>query len=237
MSNNTQSDRNFNVIIKGFGYINRVREINPNNGNPYLACDVALLQGVGDNVKNVRVNCVIRGRNAQQIVRSHFTSPEGKVVHPENTTVVASMTLGGITAQNFIYKKGDKKGQTGIALRSSLLSVSWLKIGNTVVDLETYDNGQTANGSSRPAASGQPGFAHEIQAEYDEYGCVRLTKDHPEFEARKQFLKDKGFTWDKQNSVWVRKDDGGVAESAAPQSMPPAGRFEDAGDWDDDIPF
>lgn len=244
MSNsNTQRDRKYNVITNGVGYINRIRKVQPEKGDPYLACDVALFQHVGDNVEYVRFSCVIRGRQAKEIIRTHFTSPGGEVVHPKDTVVVANMNLGGISVRKFVYRKGEKKGQTGISLRAALLSIKWLRIGDIEVDLEY--GGQTANGTARQAANGRPAFVREMLAEFDRKGHVSLSKDHPEFEARKAWLKENGFKWNAKKGVWVKPDTGDVAaEARAPQDPPPEAvpegardPFPDFDDFDDDIPF
>ena len=136
MTSNSQKNRVYNVTLDGFGYVNRIREVTPPNGETFLACDVALLQGAGDNVTHARFNCAIRGGSAIDLVRAHFTGPRGRVVHPENTTVVARMVLDGISARNFVYGKGEKKGQKGIALHSNLLIFRWLKIGTSIIDVD-----------------------------------------------------------------------------------------------------
>lgn len=244
MSNsNSQSDRKYNVITNGVGYINRIRKVQPEKGDPYLACDVALFQHVGDNIDYVRINCVIRGKQAKEIVWIHFTSPEGEVVHPKDTVVVANMNLGGLSARTFVYKKGEKKGQTGISLRAALLSIKWLKIGDIEVELES--GGQAANGTAGQADDGQPDFVQEMMAEYEKKGHVSLSKGHPEFEARKAWLKENGFKWNNKKGVWIKPDTGDfAAEAQAPQVPPPEAvpqgarePFPDFDDFDDDIPF
>ena len=211
MTNQTQNgnnDRTNNVIIQGLGFINRIKEVTPKSGDSYLACDVALLQGVGDNVDRVYLQCTVRGRNAIDIIRTHFTNAQGVVESPENTPVVAAMKLGGIKPELFVYQKGDKKGQNGIALRSVLLNITWLKVGGTVVNLDEAGQ-QAANGAAPQAqpgtSNGEPAFAQEMRNEYGQNGSVQLSKEHPEFEERRKFLKDKGFTWNKDQAAWVMK--------------------------------
>ena len=268
MTNSNQPDRATSVIINGLGYINRIRKVSPNNGQPYLACDVSLMQGTKNSVEYARFSCIIRGSNAKDIVRKYFTTPQGEVKSPE-APVVANMTLGGISAQNFVYRSGKRKGQTGIELKSALLSIKWLKIGNQVVELVLGE--QTANGTSPPAspaantiaddliADGVPAevathlamisddliadgvpveiatrlakrhaagqkrdFVSEMRAEYKQNRCIRLAKSHPQFEERKVFLKDQGFTWNNQTKAWVRKNRADSKPAPQEQSTAPA---------------
>lgn len=204
MSNTTQDDRYMSVIIDGWGYINRIRKIQPKQGPSYLACDVALKQSVGDKIDHVRFNCAIRGKKALEIIRQHFISPEGKVTCPEKTVITAHMTLGGITPEIFTYQKGDKKGQNGVALRSTLLGITSLKIGKHKVDLESDQSAANESPSqTQPVDNSEPAFVQELREEFGRNGCIRLSKDDPEFEERKAFLKAKGFIWDRQRGVWI----------------------------------
>ncbi len=215
---NGNSDRAYNVIVNGFGFLNRVREIKPQSGESYLACNVTLLHGVGDNVKHVRLDCIVRGKKALAIVRKHFTSPEGVVESPDKIPVVASMKFGGLTAELFDYKDQERAGQKGIALRTTLLDITWLKIGDTVIDLQSDQ--QEGNGNAHQAepatGNGEPAFVQEMRNEYGQNGSVKLSKDHPQFEERKAFLKNAGFRFNRQMTAWVMPDDAPAQPAPAP---------------------
>ena len=222
MSTNKTLGQVFNLIIAGFGYINRVREVAPQGAQPYLCADVALMEGVakdGDysSVNKTRLSCIVKGKEAQEIIRTHFTGPDGQVGSP-GVPVVASMQLGGLQPDTFTYQKGERAGETGVSLRSSLLKISWLKIGDTVVDLgqgdqevvEVQEAAQAAEGAepatdAAPAVEpGEPAYADELQAEYGEHGFVKLDPEHPEFQERKAYLKDQGFRWNGAEKHWTR---------------------------------
>lgn len=38
----------FDLHITGLGYLNRIREVKPKKGSPFLACDIAALNGPSD---------------------------------------------------------------------------------------------------------------------------------------------------------------------------------------------
>lgn len=253
MSNNTQNkDRQFSVIVTGVGYLNRIRLITPESGEPYLACDAALKQG-----KNgyARFACRILGKQAIETVRKHFTSPSGEVVHPKDTVVMAYVTCGGVTPRIFEFTKGKKKGEQGVALHSAMLSIRWLKIGDDVV-LQS-DPGQpdavgtASNAATVQATDGEPAYVAEMRAEYKQNGSVKLDKSHPEFEERKAFLKDQGFKWDRKAMAWVlpKNEGNGNAANTAPAAEPqkppvqaapvaaPEAAFWDFNGFDEDLPF
>lgn len=222
----TKSDRVVNVILSGIGFMNRIREVTPPNGAPYLACEMNLQHGVGKNTEDVRLNCNVKGSRANQIIRKHFTDASGTVTTPK-APVKATVTCGGLKADTFVYKQGRRKGETGVSLRSSLLTIQWLKIGNEIVELESDgDHGdRTENATSQPAqpsTDGKPAFA-EMRDEYKRNGCIALSKDHPEFEERKEFLRDNDFRWDRKKSVWVKKHQADDLSAPQEQSAAPAG--------------
>ena len=42
----TSSEKSyFDLHITGLGYLNRIREVKPKKGEPFLACDIAALNG------------------------------------------------------------------------------------------------------------------------------------------------------------------------------------------------
>lgn len=212
----------FNLILTGFGYINRVREVAPQGAQPYLCADVALMEGVAKDgdyspVNKTRLSTIVKGKEAQEIIRANFTGPDGQVASPK-APVVASMQLGGLQPDTFVYKKGERAGETGVSLRSSLLKISWLKIGDTVVELgqgdqevvEVPEAAQAAEGTdaandAAPAdETGEPAFADELQAEYGARGFVKLDPEDPEFQAQKAYLKRQGFRWNGAEKYWSK---------------------------------
>lgn len=240
MTSNTQlsnKDRRYNLTIQGYGYLSGIREIQPKSGEPFLACNVHLMQGDDDDVKFLSLRCIIRGRYAKDIVRAYFTTPQGEVKSPP-FDVEADMKLGGITAETFLYKSSHMKGQTGISIRSSLLSISTLKIGNTVIDVapgskvrtdipelagHVSDDSygaveQVRNGRDRKppmvfdrslmkSSRWMPSFASDLSDEFLENGSIKLDPNHARFEAQKNFLREQEFEYDPWINGWLRKND------------------------------
>ena len=56
----------YNVVTNEFRFINRIREVAPKGAEPYLACDLALMEDVatdGDysKVSYVRMSAIVKG--------------------------------------------------------------------------------------------------------------------------------------------------------------------------------
>jgi predicted Zn-dependent protease len=121
MSNN-ESPKYFDLHTTGIGYLNRVREVTPKEGSPFLSVTIAALRGSVDNVQYTHFECRVSGRQAQQVVRQVKPAVEGKL------KVLIGFTLSDLYAEPFTFKSGDKAGETGVSLKARLLRVSWAKV-------------------------------------------------------------------------------------------------------------
>jgi len=121
MSNN-ESTKYFDLHTNGIGYLNRVREVTPEEGTPFLSVTIAALRGSVDNVQYTQFECPVSGKKAQEILRQLKSAVEGKL------KVLIGFTLSDLNAESFTYKNGDKAGETGVSLKARLLSISWAKV-------------------------------------------------------------------------------------------------------------
>ena len=121
MSNN-ETTKYFDLHTNGIGYLNRVREVTPEEGTPFLSVTIAALRGSVDNVQYTYFECHVSGKKAQEIVRQLKSAVEGKL------KVLIGFTLSDLYAESFTYKNGDKAGETGVSLKARLLSIVWAKV-------------------------------------------------------------------------------------------------------------
>ncbi|MCP4286310.1 MAG: DUF3577 domain-containing protein, partial [Gammaproteobacteria bacterium] len=117
MSNN-ESQKYFDLHTTGIGYLNRVREVTPKEGNPFLSVTIAALRGSVEQAQYTHFECRVSGKQAQEIVRQIKPAVEGKL------KVLLGFTLSDLFGESFTYKHGDKSGETGISLKARLLRVS-----------------------------------------------------------------------------------------------------------------
>ena len=116
------NEKYFDLHTQGIGYLNRVREVTPKEGNPFLSVTIAALRGSVDNVQYTHFECTVSGKKAQEIVRQLMSAVEG------NSKVLIGFTLSDLNAESFTFKNGDKAGETGISLKSRLLRIAWAKV-------------------------------------------------------------------------------------------------------------
>ncbi len=121
MSNN-ESQKYFDLHTTGIGYLNRVREVTPKEGNPFLSVTIAALRGSVDNAQYTHFECRVSGIKAQKIVHQVKPAVEGKL------KVLIGFTLSDLYGETFTFKNGDKAGETGISLKARLLRVAWAKV-------------------------------------------------------------------------------------------------------------
>jgi predicted Zn-dependent protease len=121
MSTN-ETKKYFDLHTTGIGYLNRVREVTPREGTPFLSVTIAALRGSVDNAQYTHFECHVSGKQAQQLVRQLKPAVEG------NSKVLIGFTLSDLYAEAFIFKSGDKAGDTGISLKARLLRIAWAKV-------------------------------------------------------------------------------------------------------------
>ena len=121
MSNN-ESSKYFDLHTTGIGYLNRIREVTPKEGHPFLSVTIAALRGSVDNVQYTHFECRVAGRQAQEIIRQVEPALGG------NLKVLIGFTLSDLYAEAFTFKSGEKAGETGISLKARLLRLAWVKV-------------------------------------------------------------------------------------------------------------
>ena len=120
MSTN-ETRKYFDLHTTGIGYLNRIREVTPKEGTPFLSVTIAALRGSVDNAQYTHFECHVSGKQAQQLVRQLKPAVEG------NSKVLIGFTLSDLYAESFTFKSGDKTGETGISLKARLLRIAWAK--------------------------------------------------------------------------------------------------------------
>ena len=121
MSTN-ETKQYFDLHTTGIGYLNRVREVTPKEGSPFLSVTIAALWGSVDNAQYTHFECRVSGKKAQELVRQLKPAVEG------NLKVLIGFTLSDLYAESFTFKNGDKAGETGISLKARLLRLAWAKV-------------------------------------------------------------------------------------------------------------
>ena len=127
------SDKYFDLVTQGIGYLNRIREVTPASGEPFWSVRVAALRGRADDARYTHFDCRVAGKVAQEIVRQLEAAVQG------NLKVLIGFTLSDLYGESFTFKHGERAGETGVSLKARLLRISWAK-----VDGQPFYNEQAA---------------------------------------------------------------------------------------------
>ncbi len=128
--NTNESTKYFDLHTTGIGYLNRVREVTPEQGTPFLAVTIAAIHGSVSDVQHTYFECGVYGEQAQNIVRELKPAVEGE------SKVLIGFTLSDLRADAFTFTKGDKAGQTGVNLKARLIKIGWAKVDGKKVSIE-----------------------------------------------------------------------------------------------------
>ena len=120
----------FDLLTSGLGYINRVREDTPEEGNSFTSVTLAALRGSADNAQYTHFESRVAGRQAKAVVQELRSLIEG------DHKVLVGFTLSDLYPEVFTYKKGEKAGQTGISLKARLLRIGWAKVDGEPIEIE-----------------------------------------------------------------------------------------------------
>jgi len=204
MSDNTS--KYFDLHISGIGYLNRARIVEPKKGAPFLAVDITAIHGDSADPQKTRFDCRVSGAEAKKVIEQFMPqiNDQGRMAADGTTLrhkVLAGFRLGDLYTDVFTYDKGDKKGTTGVSLKARLLLLDWVKVdGKTVYQAKVETSAEQVSDAPVEVESGTEATDDDVDALLPEE--VSLSKDDPNFEARKAELKNKGYRFDGQAKVW-----------------------------------
>jgi hypothetical protein len=118
----TREKSYFDLHISGLGYLNRIREVKPKKGEPFLACDIAALNGPSDAPEYRRFDVRVSGKDAQHLIRRCLPAVEA------DRKVLIGFKLGDLWTDIFTYAKGKHAGEQAVSLKARLLFVGWIKV-------------------------------------------------------------------------------------------------------------
>ncbi len=126
---NTASTKSeyFNLNIKGLGYLSNIRRIETLTGS-FLSVVINALSGPTDNPTYLRFDATSPVRKQ----RTLYISRCQKAVD-EDQKVLLGFTLSNLTSDIFTLNKADHAGEQRVSLKTRLIKVDWIKIGQAMV--------------------------------------------------------------------------------------------------------
>lgn len=120
--------RYFNEYANGIGYLNSVREFAIEGKPVRYAAQVSVIQGPADNVHYEYHDLVIVSETALAVVRQYRDA-----IDAEDTKVLIRFSMTNPRAKAFVYKHGERAGETGVAIGGFLSRIFSVKLNGELV--------------------------------------------------------------------------------------------------------
>jgi hypothetical protein len=205
----------FDLITSGLGYLNRSREVKPNQGSFYESVSIAALRGSSDNPRYSYFDCRVVGADAIEFVKMHRDA-----INDRDMKVLVKFNVGDGEGDSYELTKGDHKGERRHLIKARLLKITWAKVGDVELDMKK-DETEVDQAASTPAegdagTTGSEAASDTQAADTTDSGgaeswvdtlgeTVKLDKNDPNFMSKKSLLKERGYRWDRVNQQWMLK--------------------------------
>jgi len=188
----------YDLTTTGVGFINRFRLNKPDQGKPYYSVTLAALHGKANDegrTKKTYIDCNVVG-DALSMVKQIEPYFDGN----QEPVIMAKFVIGDLEQRPFQYQSGERKGQTGFALKGRLFDIKWFKAEDKLYYSEAERlRHQEMDGVESPAQS----ITDDPQPAQDSLPRqVKLVQDDPYFEERKAQLKQQGYRWNSELLLW-----------------------------------
>lgn len=142
------SDEYYDISLRACGFLSRVRTIEPKGRASYLVCSFAALRGPkGERNEPTYFDLRIVGEKATGLITQYKS-----VINDRSRQVFVSLKLSDLFVKSFTRQRGERKGETGFAVKSKLLVLESLAIDAIVVYRRTDD---PTEGSRPPRRSAE----------------------------------------------------------------------------------
>ena len=115
------------LITRGIGYLSRPKDVSPPDGDAFLACTVAALTGPVGEPEYRYFDTIVATPEAEHLVRRCVQAIEG------DRKVLIGFKLNDMKIDPYIRTKGDRAGEPGASLESTLVHIGLIKIDGTQV--------------------------------------------------------------------------------------------------------
>jgi Protein of unknown function (DUF3577) len=209
--------RYFNAHTEAFGYLNGLKLIQPNPGQnfkPFWSSTFTMLEGNPQSPKKKYFNVTIAAEKVVELL-SQFQQQLNSDI-----PVFANARLADVDAEPY-----SNNGKIGINWSAKIISLIYLKVGDTVIELKkptTTDYGVKVDlPVGQPMVNvqrvdlhphdGESGLVNDDQLDLvtQLFGfpfTVELRKDDPQFTQISDRLKMSGYRWNKVKNIWMKAE-------------------------------
>ncbi len=136
MTTQTNENKFFNFTANATCYVNDIRTVK-SQGKDYVSFKVAILEGAAEKTNKIFADLIVSGKQAQEIVEAYRNYWPSFNTHNGHKWF-ASIRIGSLYAKTY-----EHKGKIAATLGGRLLKITYLKIGETVIDLSVFEQEPT----------------------------------------------------------------------------------------------
>ena len=133
------------LITRGIGYLNRVKDVTPKAGDSFLSCTVAALAGPVDEPEYRYFDTIVATPEAEHLVRRCVQAIEG------DRKVLIAFRLNDMKIDPYIRTKGEHAGEPAASLESTLVHIGLIKIDGTQVYPTSQAQAEAPQAEDAPA--------------------------------------------------------------------------------------
>lgn len=194
MTEESKKTEYFDLITTGLGYLNRSREVKPNQGSPYESVSIAALHGRADCPSYSYLDCGVVGADAIDFVKTHRDA-----INDRDTKVLVRFNVGDGDAHSYdLPAKRDQPAVRRHIIKGRLLKITWAKVGDEVVTQESHEAASVQQAETT-TTDGDESWEDSLG------DIVALSKDDPDFLRKRSLLKERGYRWNNVNHEWMLK--------------------------------
>ncbi|NYT62865.1 DUF3577 domain-containing protein [Alcaligenaceae bacterium] len=112
----------YELITRGIGYLNRIKNVSPKNGDPFLSCTIGALAGPVEEPDYRYIDTIVATTDAQHLVRRCVEAVEAQ------RKVLIAFRLNDMKTDPYIRTKGERAGEADLSLKSNLIHISLIKV-------------------------------------------------------------------------------------------------------------
>jgi len=141
------------LMTRGIGYLSRVKDVTPKDGDPFLSSTIAALAGPVDEPEYRYFDTIVATPETEHLVRRCIQAIEG------DRKVLIAFRMNDMRIDPYIRTKGERAGEPGASLESTLIHIGLIKIDGTQV----YPTSQAQ--ADAPQAEDAPAPEAEVAAD------------------------------------------------------------------------
>lgn len=203
-SSNSATVAYFNAHTESLGYLDSLVEVTAKPGQtfaPFWTAVFCMLEGNPKDPEKLYVSLTVPADKALDVLLPFLAD-----INNQGAKVFAGLRLAKFRGTPFVYGNNSKTpGVLGINYSARLISVIYLKVGDSVIKLKRNDE-QTTTDFGVPTGNNRNKTAQINQSLFVKPLITKLSKNDANFAAEKDRLNKTGYGWHAEKQAWIIRE-------------------------------